>query len=174
MKLNLKKSFESILRWGKAPDKKDDLPVSMVLLLREPRFLTLDQLRSAAERAFGTSFAEAKQSRHFVVQAAFLTIIKAGPHSLSFLNYTKPYGDDSPEFWKAMPTASQRQAWAEHSAWTAVDYVKGGMLFSRNSAPKSSMPIARGCTYRENECSFPTTALWRRNYIALRQCVPSA
>src|SRR5580700_2576803 len=127
MKLNLKKSFESILRWGKAPDKKDDLPVSMVLLLREPRFLTLDQLRSAAERAFGTSFAEAKQSRHFVVQAAFLTIIKAGPHSLSFLNYTKPYGDDSPEFWKAMPTASQRQAWAEHSAWTAVDYVKGGV-----------------------------------------------
>jgi hypothetical protein len=26
-----------------------------------------------------------------------------------------------------MPKASQRQAWAEHTAWTAVDYVKSGI-----------------------------------------------
>jgi len=45
---------------------------------------------------------------------------------LSFLNYKKPYGDDPQRFGRSMPTASQRQAWAEHTAWTAVDYVKGG------------------------------------------------
>jgi hypothetical protein len=25
-----------------------------------------------------------------------------------------------------MPLASQREAWAQHTAWTAVDYAKGG------------------------------------------------
>ncbi|MGC1371452.1 MAG: hypothetical protein WA824_04870 [Candidatus Sulfotelmatobacter sp.] len=53
--------------------------------------------------------------------------MKAGSHILSFLNYTKPYGDPVDGFGAAMPMASQRQAWAEHSAWTAVDYAKGGI-----------------------------------------------
>lgn len=126
MKLNLKKAFESILRWGKSPDRSGD-PVSMVLLLREPKFLTLDQLRWAGEKAFRTSFTGGKESDHYVLQPAFFTIMKAGPHTLSFLNYTKPYGDDSENFGNTMPKASQRKAWAEHKAWTAVDYVKGGV-----------------------------------------------
>jgi hypothetical protein len=76
MKFNLKKAFESILRWGEAPDQDGENPVSMVLLLREPRFSTLDQLRSAAERAFGTSFSGDKESRHYVVQVVLFTIMK--------------------------------------------------------------------------------------------------
>jgi len=129
MKFNLKRAFESILRWGEPVDKDGDLPVSMVLLLRESRFPTLDQLRSAGERAFGTPFTDEKESRHFVVQLVLFTIMKAGHHTLSFLNYTKPYGEgDFPqEFGRSLPKASQRQAWAEHKAWTAVDYVKGGV-----------------------------------------------
>jgi hypothetical protein len=31
------------------------------------------------------------------------------------------------KFGSAMPKASQPQAWAEHTAWTAVDYAKGGI-----------------------------------------------
>ena len=50
MKFNLQIAFQSILRWGEPAHQKDD-PVSMVLLLRESRFPTLDQLRSAGERA---------------------------------------------------------------------------------------------------------------------------
>jgi len=126
MKFNLKEAFESILRWGNTPDEDGDLPVSMVLLLRDPRFSTLDQLRSAGERAFGISFSDDKESRHFVVQVVLFTVMKAGPHTLSFLNYRKPYGDDSPNFEMSLPKASQRLAWSEHTAWTAVDYVKGG------------------------------------------------
>jgi hypothetical protein len=126
MRFNLKEAFESILRWGHHPDKDGDNPVSMALLLREPKFSTLDQLRLAAERAFGTSFTGDKLSRHYVVQVVLFTIMKAGPHSLSFLNYRKAYDDDSPSFGSSLPKASQRQAWAEHTAWTAVDYVKGG------------------------------------------------
>ncbi len=128
MKLNLKKALAAILRSGKSPDGDADDPVSMVLLLLESRFLTLDQIRSAAEKAFGASFAGGKESKHFVFQAALLTLMKAGPYTLSFLNYTKPYGEGEfpEEFGRSLPKASQRQAWAERTAWTAVDYVKGG------------------------------------------------
>ena len=75
----------------KSPRSESDLPVSMVLLLRQSRVLTLDQLRLAAERAFGTSFAGGKESQHYVVQVVLFTLMKAGPHSLSFLNNTKRY-----------------------------------------------------------------------------------
>jgi hypothetical protein len=107
MKFNLRKAFESILRWGNSPDEDGDLPVSMVLLLRESRFPTLDQLRSAGERAFRTSFTGDEESRHYVVQVAVFTIMKAGPHTLSFLNYTKPYGDGS--FRENLEDCYQRQ-----------------------------------------------------------------
>jgi hypothetical protein len=128
VKFNLKRAFESILRWGEPADKEGDLPVSMVLLLREARFPTLDQLRSAGERAFGTPFTDDKESPHFVGQVVLFTIMKAGDHTLSFLKYTKPYGEGEfpQQFGRLLLKASQRQAWAEHTAWTAVDYLKGG------------------------------------------------
>jgi len=129
MKFNLKKAFESILRWRSSPGEDGDLPVSMVLLRRESRFPTLDQLRSAGERAFGTSFAGDKESQHYVVQVVLFTIMRAGNHTLSFLNNKNPYGEGEfpPEFGRLLPKASQRLAWGEHTAWTAVDYVKGGV-----------------------------------------------
>ena len=99
----------------------------MVLLLRESRFPTLDQLQLAGEKAFGTPFTGDKGSRHYVIQVALFTIMKAGSHTLSFLNQTRPYGDDPQEFERAWPRVSQREAWAKHTAWTAVDYVKGGV-----------------------------------------------
>ncbi|MGA2373785.1 MAG: hypothetical protein ABSG11_24285, partial [Candidatus Korobacteraceae bacterium] len=87
----------------------------------------LEQLRSAGERAFGVPFSGDMSAPHCVFQKVLFTLMKAGPHTLSFLNYTKPYGDRPNEFGRAMPTASQRQAWAEHTAWTAVDYAEGGI-----------------------------------------------
>jgi hypothetical protein len=111
--------------WAEAPNKEGDIPISMVLLLREPRFSTLDQLRSAARRAFGTSFTGDKESQHYVIQVDLFTIMKAGPNSLSFLNHRKPYGDESHSFERSLPKARQCQAWAEHTAWTTLGYVKG-------------------------------------------------
>ena len=126
MKLNLKAAFETLRRSLESPQKQETStpPVSMVLLLRESRFLTLEQLRSAGERAFGAPFSGDRSSSHCVFQKVLFTLMKTGPHTLSFLNYTKPYGDHPEKFAKAMSMASQRKAWSEHTAWTAVDYVK--------------------------------------------------
>jgi hypothetical protein len=128
MTLNFKRAFDTIRRLGRPVENHDDDPVSLVLLLREPRFSTLDQLRSAGERAFGVPFNGGKESQHFVMQAAHLVIIKVGPHALNFLNHAKPYGasDFPPEFVATFPESNQREAWTAHKAWTAMDYVKGG------------------------------------------------
>jgi hypothetical protein len=170
MRFNLRGAFESILRWGEAPDKHGNDPVSMVLLLREPTFSTLDQLRSAAGRAFGTSFTGDKESQHYVIQVVLFTVMKAGPHSLSFMNYRKPYDNDSRNFGKSLPKASQRQAWAEHTAWTAVDYVKGSADLELEYAV-----LARLCTemldvncvglYVPGKRTFVPNDDWLREYL---------
>jgi len=129
MKLNLKAAIESLLHGfqNRGEDESGDGPVSIVLLLREPRFLTLEQLRLAGERAFGVQFSEETSARDFVIQKVLFTLMKAGPHTLSFLNYTKPYGAErAAEFASRMSQPGQRQAWVAHTAWTAIDYVKGG------------------------------------------------
>lgn len=126
MNLNLKKAFESILHWRKPPDKECNDPVSIVMLLREPKFLTLEELRFAGEKAFGKPFTDNKKSHYCVIQTTIFTLMQAGLHTLSFLNYKSAYGG-SYSIGKKMPTSSQRQAWAEHTAWTAVDYVNGGV-----------------------------------------------
>jgi hypothetical protein len=63
------------------------------------------------------------------MQTKLIALMKAGQHTLSFLNHTKPCGaEDFPSnFGASFLNASQRQAWSEHTAWTAVDYVKSGV-----------------------------------------------
>ena len=129
MKLNLRKAFESILGFENRAEKQT-LPVSIVLLLRNPEFSTLDELRVEAERAFGVSFDNTKESQCSVMEAGIFTLMKFGPHTISFLNYTKRYdadGDFPKDFEESLPQESQRWAWSQHTSWTAVDYVNGGM-----------------------------------------------
>jgi hypothetical protein len=123
--MGLKEAFESLLQMGKPSRKIGDTPVSIVLFLREQHFPTLEQLRLAAERAFRRSFSGDKKSQYCVYQQVLFTLARIGPHTLSFLCYTKPYGADDPEFGIVLPLASQRRAWAEHTSWIALDYVKG-------------------------------------------------
>jgi hypothetical protein len=126
MKLNFRTAINAILSRRAAKPDADD-PVSMVLLLRSPTTLTVDPLQSAAEKAFSISFAHSE--RHFLRTIGNRALLKAGPHVLSFLTHNRPYGErDFPtDFGQRLPQRSQREAWAAHAAWTAVDYVKGGV-----------------------------------------------
>ena len=51
-------------------------PISMVLLLRKPHFFEVQELRLAAEKAWGTSFAGGKGSKHCVFQSGIVTLMK--------------------------------------------------------------------------------------------------
>jgi hypothetical protein len=141
--MGLKEAFESLLRMGKSTGTPADTPVSMVLLLKEPRFPSLETLREAAAKAFGVSFQATPTARHSVyVQGTIFTMANVGPHTLSFLFYTKPYGEQSPEFGNSMPLESQRKAWAEHKAWMAIDYARG-----RVDIDSKYVVLARLCTH---------------------------
>lgn len=95
----------------------------MVLLLRRPHFFRDAELRTAAEKAWGVSFSGGKGSMHCVVQVGTTTLMKAGPHALSFFHNSKPYRDNPKENLSWLPQASQRKAWAEHAAIVGVDYL---------------------------------------------------
>ncbi len=121
--MGLRAALESILRFGKASRTSSDDPVSLVLMLKEERSPNLENLCQAGARAFGTNFSVGKGSRHCVYQNVLFTLMNVGPHTLSFLFYTKPYGGQ--ELAGAMRRPDQQKAWTEHTAWIAVDYAKG-------------------------------------------------
>lgn len=133
--MGLKEAFEAILNLGKSRhEQSGPPPASMVLLLREKRFPKLEQLRLAGKKAYGVDFSLDKNSRHCVYVKVLFTLMKAGSHTISFMFYGKPYGDDFPELGKAWQLPDQRRAWAEHSAFMAVDYAKGGADFESRYA----------------------------------------
>jgi hypothetical protein len=128
--MGLKQAFESLLLMGRSSPSESEGPVSIILLLREPLFPTLEQLREAAGRAFGTNFSGERNARHSVYQRGVIfTVANVGAHTLSFLFQTRPYFSYDPQhtrdFEKSLRSAEQRQAFAEHAAYTAIDYVKG-------------------------------------------------
>jgi hypothetical protein len=113
------------LRWQRT-DKSE--PISMVMLLREAHFFHANELRSAAERAWHTSFShEDKESKHCVVQKGSVTLVKAGPHLLNFFYCAAPYSDDPKSNTGWLPQASQREAWAQHAAYCSVDFMNDGV-----------------------------------------------
>ena len=121
--MNFRAAFRGLipLRWQRP--RKDE-PASLVLLLRQRYFFRADELCLAAQRAWRTPFTtEEKSSKHFVVQTGHVTLLKAGPHLLNFFHHPKPYFDNPKEYLEWRPHLSQQQAWAQHSAYGAVDYL---------------------------------------------------
>lgn len=98
-------------------------PLSMVLRLRKPHYFNVEELRLAAQRAWGISFEGGEGSMHCVVQTEPITLMKAGQHLLTFFQYPKPYVDNPRENIEWLKQLSQRQAWIEHAACVGVDYM---------------------------------------------------
>jgi hypothetical protein len=132
--MGLKEAFQQILKLGQGGASHTKPPASMVLLLKEPRFPNLERLREAAELAYGVKFSLQKTDRNCVYTEILFTIMKVGPHALSFMFYTKPYSSDSPTLARAWKLPVQRAAWAEHTSFLAIDYAKGGIDFESRYA----------------------------------------
>jgi hypothetical protein len=128
-KMGLKSAFARLLRMGEPGPETDEGPISIVLLLREPTFPTLERLQELGEKAFGRPFSGDRTARHSVyVRGVLFTLANVGEHKLSFLFMTKPYADDSESarrYGKSLKRSDQRQAWSKHKAYIAIDYVQG-------------------------------------------------
>jgi len=105
-------------------EQHDDFP-SIVLLLRKPQAYDQEELRLAAQRAWGVPFETKTGEGNFVIKSGHLSVMKAGRHLLSFPSAAQRYSGDPRKKLKQLPR-SQRHVWVQHRAWVAVDYLKGG------------------------------------------------
>ncbi len=98
----------------------------MILLFREPRTLFEDDIRLAAERAWGLSFTGAEGSTRRVIESEGTIFLQAGTHRLSFVNQSKPNEDRPEEDLTWLSSLSQKKVWSEHTACCWVNYQTTG------------------------------------------------
>jgi hypothetical protein len=98
----------------------DDMPYSIVMLLRSPFALTQEILEVAAGRAYGVPY-DGSNEMYFVVQNPAITIVKAGRHVLSILQVPEPYMGDPIEIASNFRAPEAAKAWSEHRSWAAFD-----------------------------------------------------
>jgi hypothetical protein len=127
IKLNLRAGLAALMS---GLSRKEDArpiasePSSIVLLLMASEFPNLKQLSAYAERAFNVPFSTENATNYCVFQKVLFTLMRIGPHVLSFMFYTKPYFDCHPDFVRNLLPA-QRAASEKHTAWLAVNYAEG-------------------------------------------------
>lgn len=128
LKLNIRAGLAAL---AKAFNRSEDVasnenePSSIVLLLRRPEFPNLKQMSACAEQAFKVPFAIENVTDFCVFQKVLFTLMRVGPHVLSFMFYTKPYFEGQPDFVRELPSPKQRAACDQHTAWLAMNYAKG-------------------------------------------------
>ncbi len=98
----------------------DDMPYSIVLLLRSPFKMTEEVLAAAASRAYGVAY-DGSDPMYFVMLSPVLKIVKAGKSAISLLESAHPYLDDPEETAKGFSHPELRKAWAQHRGWVAFD-----------------------------------------------------
>jgi len=101
--------------------EEDDMPCSIVLLLREPHFFSKKELEAAGERGWGKPFNGEADPMYFVVQSGAVTMVKAGSSLVHVLHAKQPYLDHIESVARQLPQEEQKRAWREHRAWAALD-----------------------------------------------------
>ena len=107
------------MRWRRVGKRG---PISMILLLRKAHAFPEEEIRRAAESAWGLSFSSLETSVRRIAETDDGFSIQAGPHVLSVCNYSKPYEEKPEEDLDWLPQASQQRAWADHSACCWINY----------------------------------------------------
>jgi hypothetical protein len=107
--------------WTKE-EKNEEMPYSLVLLLREPHIYSSSELQRAAERAWRRSFDGKADPMYFVVTKGPTSMVKIGSHVVNVLHAAQTYLDDPQATAEQLPQLDQKKAWLEHQAWAALDF----------------------------------------------------
>jgi hypothetical protein len=118
--MGLLDTLRGLFRKKQAKQNDDDMPYSIVLLLRSPFALTQETLEAAATRAYGVPY-DGSDDNHFAVQNPAITIVKAGKLVLSILQVPEPYMGDPEVISKGFRDPRASEAWREHRSWAALD-----------------------------------------------------
>ena len=98
----------------------DDMPCSIVMLLRSPFAMSEDILKTAASKAFGVPY-DGSNEMYFVGWHSLLKTVKAGPYLISVLEAEEPYFGDPAEVAQGFKNKRLEEAWIEHRTWVAFD-----------------------------------------------------
>jgi len=105
-------------------DEESDAPMtSLVLLLREPKYLDPAILSHAASQAWDAEIlaGEEGEAESFVVGDSPMFMLKHEANMFVVHNHDEPYFKDSEEVAEQMGELRRRKAIVEHQAWMSVD-----------------------------------------------------
>lgn len=103
---------------------KQEMPFSLVLLMRKPFFLGEETLRLPAERAFGVPY-DGSDEMHCIVQDRDNVFLKAGPYLIMIFHKWGAYlgeTEDDVETGAAPLSPDVARFWREQRAWAAFDF----------------------------------------------------
>lgn len=103
---------------GSNADEESTL-ISIVMLLREPKYLDETMLQAVIERAWGVELNE--ESGSFLVGESPMYVLKTPERMFLIHNHETPYFNDTEEVSKEIGELRLRKAVQEHRAWASVD-----------------------------------------------------
>jgi hypothetical protein len=126
--------FLDVLRGLFRKKQDDDMPYSIVMLLRSPFAMSEEVLGAAASKAYGVPY-DGSHEMYFVTQNPLLTMVKAGASLISVLEAAEPYLGNPAEVAQGFKNKRLGSAWAEHHTWVAFD------LMNRDIAKKQAYGV---------------------------------
>ncbi len=132
-----------------APADGSDRPmVSLVLLLKQPRYLEAPVLAEILKSAWGLPFKVASEndsaSEHdtlpFVAGSSPLFMAGTADGMFIIHNHDRPYFDDQEQLVEKVPDLRLRKVISDHTAWLSVDYMIGA---EHDSGPAQYPRIAK-------------------------------
>jgi uncharacterized protein YegJ (DUF2314 family) len=116
--------IKNLLGGKSRDDSESDKPIiSLVLLLREPRYLDDKILAQQAGKAWHKAIdaGETEDPQDFVVGASPTFVLKCGGRVFLVHNFGKPYMDDPKKAAEDIQELRLRKCVSEHRAWLSVD-----------------------------------------------------
>lgn len=101
--------------------RREDPPISLVLLLRQPHDLNADALARAAAGAFGVEVCAGESEAACVVGASPHFLAQLPDRVLAVHNAALPYFDNPAAVAAGLPELRLREAVARHRAWLSVE-----------------------------------------------------
>src|ERR1035441_6115473 len=112
--------LDVLRRLSRKKQADDDMPCSIVMLLRSPFAMSKEILETAASKAYRTPY-DGTQEMYFVGWNPRLKVIKAGASLISLLEAEEPYLGDPAEVAEGFKNKQLEGAWIEHRTWVSFD-----------------------------------------------------
>lgn len=139
----IQQAIASLMFWRRGEGESEHDPYSIVLLMKQNRFFSQDELERAGERQWRKRFDGVEDPMYFVSRNKALTILKAGRHAVRLMEVSETYSDDLEASARNLPRMEQKRAWLSHRAWVSLDLWNGTMTKERITSREAYAVLSR-------------------------------